>query len=114
MKTTITAFTRSDWGPSLRTAAHAIAAAAVLAYVAGLQFGGWLHRLNDRLAAAWPARPATVAPAPAAPAAPAATLASLTVVQLRTIARQRFGSAARIAGSRIAQARKADLLACLA
>ena len=113
MKTTIATITCSDWGPSLRTAAHAIAAAAVFAYVAGLQLGGWLHRLSDRLAAAWPTRPATVAPAPAT-AATAATLASLTVVQRRTIARQQLGSTACIAGSRIAQARKADLLACLA
>jgi hypothetical protein len=39
--------------------------------------------------------------------------ANLTVIQLRTLARHRLGSAARISGRRIAQATRADLLAAL-
>jgi hypothetical protein len=39
--------------------------------------------------------------------------ANLTVIQLRTLARVRLGSAARIAGRRIAQSTRADLLAAL-
>jgi hypothetical protein len=39
--------------------------------------------------------------------------ANLTVIQLRTLVRVRLGSAARIAGRRIAQAKRADLLAAL-
>jgi len=35
------------------------------------------------------------------------------VVELRTLARRRLGSAARISGRRIAQATRADLLAAL-
>jgi len=37
----------------------------------------------------------------------------LSVVELRTLARRRLGSAARISGRRIAQATRADLLAAL-
>jgi hypothetical protein len=39
--------------------------------------------------------------------------ANLTVIQLRTLARVRLGSATRISGRRIAQATRADLLAAL-
>jgi hypothetical protein len=39
--------------------------------------------------------------------------ARLSVVELRTLARHRLGSATRIAGRRIAQANRADLLAAL-
>jgi hypothetical protein len=39
--------------------------------------------------------------------------ANLTVIQLRTLARRRLGSAARISGRRIAQANRAQLLAAL-
>jgi hypothetical protein len=37
----------------------------------------------------------------------------LSVVELRTLARRRLGSSARLAGRRIAQAKRADLLAAL-
>jgi len=39
--------------------------------------------------------------------------ARLSVVELRTLARRRLGSATRISGRRIAQATRADLLAAL-
>ena len=65
-----------------------------------------------------PAHPAPVlAPAPPVPPAPPvapAPPAPTTVAELRSAARARLGPSARIGGRRIAQARRADLLAALA
>lgn len=59
---------------------------------------------QPQAAATIASRPATIQPPP---------LDTLTVAQLRSVARQRLGSAARIGGRRIAQARRADLLGAL-
>lgn len=54
LKTTL----RSDWGPALRSAAYALAAAIALAYTAGLLTGETVHRWNDQLAQLVSGRPA--------------------------------------------------------
>jgi len=43
------AFT-SDWGPTLYLWTAQLAEIIAAVYVAGLMFGAWLHRLNDRIA----------------------------------------------------------------
>lgn len=101
------AVARADWGPYLRRAAFAVATVAAAVYAAGYVSGAWIHRINDRLAGVTPPQPVPALTI-AAPALP-----PLTVPQLRTMARQRLGPAARIGGRRIAQARKADLLTAL-
>jgi len=40
----------SDWGPTLYLWTAQLAEILVAVYVAGLMFGAWLHRLNDRIA----------------------------------------------------------------
>ena len=40
----------SDWGPTLYLWTAQLAESLVAVYVAGLMFGAWLHRLNDRIA----------------------------------------------------------------
>jgi len=40
----------SDWGPTLYLWTAQLAEIIVAVYVAGLIFGAWLHRLNDRIA----------------------------------------------------------------
>jgi hypothetical protein len=56
-----------------------------------------------------PAQPETVEP----PVLMAMPDSRLSVVELRTLARHRLGSSARLAGRRIAQANRAQLLAAL-
>jgi len=41
---------KSDWGPILYLWTAQLAESLVAVYVAGLMFGAWLHRLNDRIA----------------------------------------------------------------
>ena len=119
------AFLRADdaaWGSAIRTAVHLLAEASVLCFAAGLHTGELIHSANDQLAAAY--RCLLVGAHRAAHVAEqvteqvAATWAGLpiecfSVVELRTLARQQLGSAARIEGRRIAQARRADLLLAL-
>jgi len=122
--TTITGAIRADWGPPLERACRLIAPLLVAVYAAGYCTGAWLHRLNDRLAAAYvqalglsqPAAAHVLAEPPAEPIqpVPAAGLAQLPVVELRRLARERLGSSARIEGRRIAQARRQALLLALA
>lgn len=127
-------FYRADWAPACERAARLLAVAIVATYAAGYAVGRILHRWNDRLAAIASGRqPQAITPRPAPiPAViirqpqaaatistrPAAIqsppLDALTVSQLRSVARQRLGSAARIGGRRIAQARRAELLGALA
>jgi hypothetical protein len=40
----------SDWGPTLYLWTAQLAEILVAVYVAGLMFGAWLHRLNNRIA----------------------------------------------------------------
>ena len=39
----------SDWGPIFYLWTAQLAESLVAVYVAGLMFGAWLHRLNDRI-----------------------------------------------------------------
>jgi hypothetical protein len=41
---------KSDWGPTLYLWTAQLAKLLAALYVAGLVFGLWLHRLNDRIA----------------------------------------------------------------
>jgi len=112
----------SSWGQSFEQAARAIAALAVICFVAGEALGHFVHAANAKLAAAYRCllvghQAATEAAAPvleAVAAAAAVALEGLTVQQLRSLAREQLGSAARIQGRRIAQASKAGLLQALA
>lgn len=116
----------AEIGRRLLVAARAVAPLLVLTFVAGFAFGELVHRANDRLATLLlPWRTGGVPSTP--PAAqndsprslpvmlPAPTISPerLTVEELRRIARQRLGAAARPGGRRIAQARRADLLAAI-
>jgi DNA-binding NarL/FixJ family response regulator len=60
---------KADWGPAMKQAALAIAAAAVAAFVAGEALGRAVHQLNDQLAAAWAGLIAPAAPPPPRPPA---------------------------------------------
>jgi hypothetical protein len=111
----------SSWGQSFEQAARTGAGLAVICFVAGETLGSFLHVANARLAAAYRCllvghQAATEAAAPVleAVAAAAVALEGLTVQQLRSLAREQLGSAARIQGRRIAQASKAGLLQALA
>jgi hypothetical protein len=98
-----------------------VVAVSVACFVAGEALGRWVHQLNADLAAAY--RCLLVGAHRAEAAAEqvveqVVTWAGLpiecfSVVELRTLARQQLGSAARIEGRRIAQARRADLLLAL-
>ena len=126
LSTTLTA-ARADataWGTALESTARTIAAVAVAVYCLGEALGRWVHETSTvlgRLHACLLAghRQAAEALAPVAAAATetvtaAAELSALSVQQLRTLARQTLGSAARIEGRRIAQARRAALVQALA
>ena len=94
MKTILT----TDWAPHIERIARTVAAVLVAIYATGYCCGEWLHRLNDRLAAALVKRP-PVSPAALHPLASiAADLERLTVRELRTI-------------TGIRKARKVDLIA---
>lgn len=131
--TTALSVARADaqaWGAAIESAARTIAALATACFVAGLTVGRFVHQLNDQLAAAYRCllagghRAAAVVTETIEPAAAAAVelieeatglpLSSHSVAELRTIARQRLGSAARLEGRRIAQASRRQLLAALA
>jgi len=112
------------WGQALEGLARAIAVVAVACFVAGEALGHFVHAANAKLAAAYRCllvghRAASAVAEPLLEAATetitaAAALSALTVQQLRTLARQQLGSAARIEGRRIAQARRAALVQALA
>ena len=116
----------ADWAPALQSAAKRCAAVLVAIYCLGEALGRWVHQLNADLAAAY--RCLLVGAHRAAHVAEQVTeqmteqvaatwadlpLACFSVQQLRTMARQQLGSAARIEGRRIAQARRDDLLLAL-
>jgi hypothetical protein len=110
------------WGQALEGLARAIAVVAVACFVAGEALGHFVHAANAKLAAAYrcllvghQAASAVAEPLlEAATETAAAALSALTVQQLRSLARQQLGSAARIEGRRIAQARRAALVQALA
>lgn len=115
----------ATWGRSLESAARTIALVAVACFAAGEALGKAVHAANAKLAAAYRClllghQAAREAAVPVIEAVAAATdwagrpLERLTVVELRMIARERLGSAARLGGRRIAQARRAQLLLALA
>jgi len=115
----------STWGQALEQAARTIAALAVAAYCAGEALGHFVHAANAKLAAAYRCllvghQAAASAAAPVIETvtetvvAAAAALDGLTVQQLRSLAREQLGSAARIDGRRIAQARRSALVQALA
>ena len=109
------------WGTAIESATCTVVALAAACFVAGEALGRWVHQLNADLAAAY--RCLLVGAHHAEAAAEqvveqVVTWAGLpiecfSVVELRTLARQQLGSAARIEGRRIAQARRADLLLAL-
>ena len=111
------------WGTAIESATRTVVAVAVAVYCLGEALGRWVHETSTvlgRLHACLLAghRQAAEALAPVAAAATetvtaAAELSALSVQQLRTLARQTLGSAARIEGRRIAQARRDDLLLAL-
>ena len=123
--TTALSAARADaaaWGTAIESATCTVVAVSVACFVAGEALGRWVHQLNADLAAAY--RCLLVGAHRAAHVAEqvteqvAATWAGLpiecfSVQQLRTLARQQLGSAARIEGRRIAQARRDDLLLAL-
>jgi hypothetical protein len=125
-------FLRADdaaWGSAIRTAAHLLAEASVLCFAAGLHAGELIHAANDQLAAAYrcllvgahraesAAEQVVEQVVAAAPRLERALtdwpIQCLTVLELRSLARQQLGSAARIEGRRIAQANRAGLLLAL-
>lgn len=114
----------ADWGPAIETAVRRIAVAVAFTYALGFTLGTWVHRTNDRLAAAYVAllglaEPVTVVTTPeptpepvaAAGPAPEPEVCRLTVVQLRKLARARGIKTA--GGRRVAQATKAALMEAL-
>jgi hypothetical protein len=122
--TTALSAARADaaaWGTAIESATCTVVAVSVACFVAGEALGRWVHQLNADLAAAY--RCLLVGAHRAEAAAEqvveqVVTWAGLpiecfSVVELRTLARQQLGSAARIEGRRIAQARRADLLLAL-
>ena len=120
--TTALSAARADaaaWGTALESAARPLVALAVACFVAGEALGRWVHQLNADLAVLHRCvlvghRQAADALAPVAAATERFVLEALSVQQLRALARQTLGSAARIEGRRIAQAKKAALVAALA
>ena len=125
--TTALSAARADaaaWGTALESTARTVVALAAACFVVGEALGRWVHETSTvlgRLHACLLAghRQAAEALAPVAAAATetvtaAAELSALSVQQLRTLARQTLGSAARIEGRRIAQARRAALVQALA
>ena len=128
--TTALSAARADaaaWGTAIESATCTVVAVSVACFVAGEALGRWVHQLNADLAAAY--RCLLVGAHRAAHVAEQVTeqvteqvaatwaglpLACFSVVELRSLARQQLGSAARIEGRRIAQAKKAALLAALA
>ena len=122
--TTALSAARADaaaWGTAIESATCTVVAVSVACFVAGEALGRWVHQLNADLAAAY--RCLLVGAHRAEAAAEqvveqVVTWAGLpiecfSVVELRTLARQQLGSAARIEGRRIAQARRDDLLLAL-
>ena len=122
--TTALSAARADaaaWGTALESTARTVVALAAACFVAGEALGRWVHQLNADLAAAY--RCLLVGAHRAEAAAEqvveqVVTWAGLpiecfSVVELRTLARQQLGSATRIEGRRIAQARRDDLLLAL-
>ena len=109
------------WGTAIESATCTVVAVSVACFVAGEALGRWVHQLTADLAAAY--RCLLVGAHRAEAAAEqvveqVVTWAGLpiecfSVVELRTLARQQLGSAARIEGRRIAQARRDDLLLAL-
>ncbi len=103
-----------DLGPVLRATARAIGCAVAAVYVAGLALGWAVHWLNDWLTGKAVQHPFVAQPAAVkeslttAPPAPS-TPPSLTVAQLRRMARAQGHH-----GSRIRDARRAELLELLA
>ena len=118
----------ATWGHALERTARAAAVLVAAAFTLGLLLGRAVHCWSAALAqlhrqllgldcASAPDRALTVQmhrPSSSRPTRGADRLALLTVVQLRTLARERLGSGARIGGRRPAQARRADLLLALA
>jgi hypothetical protein len=108
------------WGQALEATARTIAVVAALAFVAGEALGRWVHQTSAALGQmhacllAGRQKAAAAAEPVAVQVAEAIDLAGLTVVELRRLARRRLGSSARLAGRRIAQCRRADLLLALA
>jgi hypothetical protein len=104
------------WGQALEATTRTIAALAVVAYVAGEAVGRWVHETSAVLGQLHACLLVGHQKAAAVVQAAAAQieLASLNVTELRRVARERLGSAARLEGRRIAQARRAALLAALA
>lgn len=114
----------ADWGPAIETAVRRIAVAVAFTYALGFTLGAWVHRTNDRLAAAYvaflglaePVAVVTTAepalePVAAAEPTPEPAACSLTVAQLRKLARARGIKSA--GGRRVAQATKSALLEVL-
>ena len=109
------------WGTAIESATCTVVAVSAACFVAGEALGRWVHQLNADLAAAY--RCLLVGAHRAEAAAEqvveqVVTWAGLpiecfSVVELRTLARQQLGSATRIEGRRIAQARRDDLLLAL-
>lgn len=50
---TIQSAALADWGPAIETAVRRIAVLVAFTYALGFTFGAWVHRTNDRLAAAY-------------------------------------------------------------
>jgi hypothetical protein len=130
----------ADWGPVIETTVRRIAVLMAFTYAAGFTLGAWIHRTNDRLAAAYVAflglsEPVAVAATPEPVAQPTAdpepiawavcyglrselpaavappALCRLTVAELRKLARAQGIKSA--GGRRIAQATKSALLEML-
>lgn len=121
--------TRADWAPFIESTTRTVVSVAVACYVAGEMLGQFVHTASTQLAAAYRClllghrhaeavvEAAIEVVAPKADRILEATglpLVCLNVVELRALARKQLGSAARLDGRRIAQARRDDLLAALA
>jgi hypothetical protein len=121
LSTTLSA-ARADataWGTAIESATRTVVAVAVAVYCLGEALGRWVHETSTVLGQMHACllaghRQAAEALAPVAAATERFVLEALSVQQLRTLARQQLGSATRIEGRRIAQAKKSALLAALA
>ncbi len=107
------------WGRALQAAAHHLAGVAAIAFLLGEALGRQVHQLSADLAAVYRCLLVGHQTVAAVTEQVMATwqglpLTVLSVVELRRVARERLGSAARIGGRRIAQANRAGLLAALA
>ena len=111
----------TDWAPAFSHSAQSIAAVLVAVYVAGEQLGRFVHLTSEALGTAYACllvghRQAAQVTEQVAEQVAATwqglPLGCLSVVELRTVARERGIKA--VGDRRVAQARRADLLLALA